>query len=77
MLYYDRVDLSEGIDLTKIDNGKEYMVCRYSYFFRVFKFQNSVMVAMIWQCYVLILATLLIALLKGSIIAAFFMTLTT
>ena len=47
MLYYDRVDLSEGIDLTKIDNGKQCMVCRYSYFFRVFKFQNSVMVAMI------------------------------
>ena len=47
MFYYDRVDLSEGIDLTKIDNGKECMVCHYSYFSRGFKFQNSAMVAMI------------------------------
>ena len=47
MFYYDRVDLSEGIDLTKIDNGKECMVCHYSHFFRGFKFQNSAMVAMI------------------------------
>ena len=77
MFYYDRVDLSEGIDLTKIDNGKECMVCHYSYFFRGFKFQNSAMVAMILQCCVLILAILLIALLKVSIIAALFMTFTT
>ena len=77
MFYYDRVDLSEWIDLTKIDNGKECMVCHYSYFFRGFKFQNSAMVAMIWQCCVLILAILLIALLKVSIIAALFMTFTT
>ena len=47
MFYYDRVDLIEGIDLTKIDNGKEGMVCHYSHFFRGFKFQNSAMVAMI------------------------------
>ena len=27
MLYYDGIDLNEGIDLTKSNNGKEYMVC--------------------------------------------------
>ena len=29
MLYYDRIDLNEGIDLTKSNNGKECMVCCY------------------------------------------------
>ena len=27
MLYYDRVDISEGIDLTKNNSSKECMIC--------------------------------------------------
>ena len=33
MLYYDSIDLSEKIDLTKSNNNKECIVCHYSYFF--------------------------------------------
>ena len=32
MLYYDRIDLSEGIDVAKSNNGKECVVYRYFYF---------------------------------------------
>ena len=42
MLYYDRIELSERIDLTKSNNSKECMVCHYSYFFRLFEFKNIV-----------------------------------
>ena len=42
MLYYHRIDISQGTDLTKSNNSKECMVCHYSYFFHGFKFQNSV-----------------------------------
>ena len=41
MLYYDGIDLSEGIDLTKSNNSKEYIVCHYSYINHGFKFQSS------------------------------------
>ena len=27
MLYYDRIDISEGIDLIKKNNSKECMIC--------------------------------------------------
>ena len=30
MLYYDGIDLSEGIDFAKSNNSKEYIVCHYS-----------------------------------------------
>ena len=42
MLYYDSIDLSEKIDLTKSNNNKECIVCHYSYFFRLFEFKNIV-----------------------------------
>ena len=32
MLQYERVDISEGIDLNKSDKSKECMVCHYWYF---------------------------------------------
>ena len=32
MLYYDRIDLSEGIDVAKSNNDKECIVYRYFYF---------------------------------------------
>ena len=33
MFYYDRIDLSEEIDLTKRSSSKECMACHYSYYF--------------------------------------------
>ena len=38
VLYYNRIDLSEEIDLAKSNNGKECIVCHYWNFNRGFKF---------------------------------------
>ena len=40
MFHYDRIDLSEGIDLTKSGNSKECIVFHYWYFSHWFEFQN-------------------------------------
>ena len=32
MIYYDRIDVSEGIDVNKTSASKEYDVCHYWYF---------------------------------------------
>ena len=40
MLYYDRIDRSEGIDLAKSTNSKECMICHYCFFNHGFKFQD-------------------------------------
>ena len=42
MLYYDRIDISEGIDLAKSNNSKEFMICHYWFFNHGFKFQDYV-----------------------------------
>ena len=42
MLYYDRIDISEGIDLTKSNESKERMICHYWCFDHGFKFQDHV-----------------------------------
>ena len=43
MLYYDIIDVSEGIDVNKTSASKEYGVCHYWYFLNYsFKFQPSV-----------------------------------
>ena len=42
MLYYDRIDVSKGIDLAKSNNSKECMICHYWFFNQWFKFQDSV-----------------------------------
>ena len=42
MLYYERSDISEGIDLTKSNGTKECTICHYGFFDQVFKFQDSV-----------------------------------
>ena len=39
MFHYDRIDLSEGIDLTKSGNSKECIVFHYWYFSHWFEFQ--------------------------------------
>ena len=42
MLYYDRIDISEGIDLTKSKRTKECMISCYWLYNHGFKFQDSV-----------------------------------
>ena len=42
MLYYDRINISAGIDLAKSNNSKECMICHYWFFNYGFKFQDSV-----------------------------------
>ena len=42
MLYYKRIDLNKGTDLTKSNKSKECMICHYGFFNHVFKFQDSV-----------------------------------
>ena len=42
MLYYDRIDLSKGHDLTKSNNSKECMLCHCWFFNQRFKLEDSV-----------------------------------
>ena len=42
MLYYDKIDISQGIDLAKRNNIKECMTCYYWVFNHKFKCQDSV-----------------------------------
>ena len=43
MLYYDRIDISEGIDVNKTMESKECNICRYWHFLNYsFKFQPNV-----------------------------------
>ena len=43
MLYYDKIDVSEGIDVNKTSASKECNVCHYFYFLNYsFKFQLNV-----------------------------------
>ena len=42
MLYYDRIDVSEGIDVNKTSASKECDICHYWYFLNYsFKFQPN------------------------------------
>ena len=42
MLYYDRIDISERIDPTKINESRECMIFKYFFFNHWFKFQDYV-----------------------------------
>ena len=43
MLYFDRIDVSEGNDVNKTSNSKKCHVCQYLYFLnKGFKFQPNV-----------------------------------
>ena len=43
MLYYDRIDVSEEIDVNKTSASKECDICHHSYFLNYnFKFQPNV-----------------------------------
>ena len=41
-MYYNRVDLSEGFDLTKSNNSKQFIICHYWFFDHRFKFEDFV-----------------------------------
>ena len=42
MLYYNRIDISKGIDPTKSNRSRECMIFHYSLYNHGFKFQNYV-----------------------------------
>ena len=42
MLYHESTDIRKGIDLTKSNKSKEFMICHYWFFNHGFKFQESV-----------------------------------
>ena len=43
MLYFDRIDVSEGIDVNKTSASEECDICHYSHFLNYsFKFQPNV-----------------------------------
>ena len=43
MLYFDRIDVSEVIDVNKTSASKKYNICHYWYFLNFsFKFQTNV-----------------------------------
>ena len=43
MLYYDRIEVSEGIDINKTSGSNNYDTCQYWYFLnKGFKFQQYV-----------------------------------
>ena len=42
MLYYDRIDISEGVDPTKSNKSRECMIFYYLFFSHGFKFQDNV-----------------------------------
>ena len=42
MLYYDRIDISRGVNLTKSNSSKECVICHYWFFNHGFKFQGSI-----------------------------------
>ena len=41
MLYFDRIDISEGVELARSNNNKECMICHYWFFNHRFRFQDS------------------------------------
>ena len=49
MLYYDRIEFSEGIDLNKAIASRECDICHYWYFLnKGFKFSNKCLEKMPW-----------------------------
>ena len=76
MLYYNRIDISKGIDVAQSNNSKECISCHDCFPNHGFEFQILlVMVVVIWKFYVLMLATLLLLPLKMLIIVLLFITL--
>ena len=74
MLYYGRIGVSKGIDLTKSNRSKECMICHYWLFNHGLRFQDYVCNGC-HDLIMLILAILLLSLLKMLIIVFLFITL--
>ena len=66
MLVYDRIDISERIDINKTNKSKECKICHYWYFKDIsFKYEHIfVMVVMVYYKKLLVLITLLLFMLK-------------
>lgn len=43
MLYYDRIDAFEDIDVNKTSGSKECIIFQYCYSYKSFRFQSSVL----------------------------------
>ena len=41
-MYYDGIDLSDGIDVAKNRKSKEWLICHYCFFNHWFKLKDSV-----------------------------------
>ena len=75
MLYYDRIDLSERIDLAKDNNSKECMICHCFFFNHGFEFQYSVCNGCLDLSMLSVNISDIAILLKMLIIVALFITL--
>ena len=65
MLYFDRIDVSEGIDVNKTSASKECDICHYCYFLNYsFKFQPNV--CNISHDFLMMFMNLIIINIKGS-----------
>ena len=76
MLYYDRIDISEGIDLAKSNNIKEGMIFHYWPFNHGFELQDYVCNgSLVLTVLSVNISELLLSLLKMLIIVVLFVTL--
>ena len=53
MLYFDRIDVSEGIDVNKTSASEEYNICYYSYFLNYslsFNQMSPINAMIYWWC---------------------------
>ena len=50
MLEYDRIDLSEGIDVNKTSNSREWSFCHYYYFLDINFNIRSICVMVVMIC---------------------------
>ena len=76
MLYYNSIDISEGIDLAWSTASKKGIICHYWFLNHGLNFKITfVRVVMIWHCCVLILLILLLSPLKEFFVVVLFMIL--
>ena len=75
-MYYDRINISEGIDPIKSNRSKECIIWHYYFFNHGFKFHDFVCNGCIDLMYSLVaMVALLLSLLKMSIITVLFIIL--
>ena len=66
MIYYSKIGIATGIDLTKNENSRKCLICWYWYLIMGLNFRNQfVMFVMTFYWWVLILIILLLSLLKA------------